>query len=379
MTAVTLYFIIPLLLFILSVTVYNACTAPLIKNGPSPSSVPLVSALVPARNEGKTIRRCLEDLSAQDYPNLEIRVLDDGSQDDTAAIVRRMAEKDSRLQLRVGAPLPQGWTGKNWACHQLSCDARGEIFLFTDADNFYHPCAISHTVGWMQKLHLSLVSAFPQQITRTLAEKMIVPVFDMFVYSYLPLWLTYRAPQPSLAAANGQWIAVTKEAYQKLGGHASVRHHIVEDVQLSRLAKKIGLKILTASGTDEVKGHMYHSWNEVWRGFSKNAFGLVAHKTIPFMALLTVMSAVYIMPYIFVWFETAWVPSLTAIAINVLIRAILALKYKQPFWVSILLHPFSILMTILIGLNSYRCFKNGKTVWKGREVYYELKDSVNKT
>ncbi|MHB1253047.1 MAG: glycosyltransferase family 2 protein, partial [Candidatus Humimicrobiaceae bacterium] len=102
-------------------------------------SPPLVSVLIPARNEEKNIRRILNSMIKQDYPNLEILVLDDGSTDETSQIVEKFAEKDSRVRLIKGGPLPKGWKGKCYACHQLSKVAKGEYFVFTDADTLHCP------------------------------------------------------------------------------------------------------------------------------------------------------------------------------------------------------------------------------------------------
>jgi len=363
-----LFISIALLGVVLIITLLNALTAPMLKKAPAIKTAPRVSVLVPARNEAANIGACLEGLLKQDYPNWEIFVLDDDSSDNTAAIVQQFSARDRRVKLLAGAPLPAGWLGKNWACHQLSEQATGEIFIFTDADNRYAPSAISHTIGWMQKFNLGLLSAFCHQITETLPEKLAVPVVNMLVYSYLPLWLTYYSKDASLAAANGQWLAFTRAAYEKIGGHRAVRNHVVEDVALSRLAKRCAEKILAVSARDEVFSRMYHSGHEVWEGYSKNLFGLMNFKAAPFFIALALLFFIHVSPYIFVWFKPFATLAVIAIAVNVLIRFVLAIKFAQPVLVSTLLHPFSILYTILIGLNSYRWHKTGGLKWKGRFV-----------
>jgi len=363
-----LFIILALLGVVLMITLFNALTAPMLKKAPPYQTAPRVSVLVPARNEEKNIGACLEGLLKQDYANLEILVLDDNSADNTAAIVRQFSSRDQRVKFIAGKPLPAGWLGKNWACHQLSECATGEIFIFTDADNRCAPPAVSHTLGWMQKLQLGMLSAFCHQITETLPEKLAVPVVNMFVYSYLPLWLTYYSNDASVAAANGQWLAFSREAYARIGGHRAVQNHVVEDVALSRLAKRCGEKILAVSARDEVFSRMYHSGREVWEGYSKNLFGLMNFKTIPFFVALTLLFFIHVSPYVWVWFKPFTKLALIAIAINVSIRFVLAIKFAQPILVSTLLHPFSILYTILIGLNSWRCHKTGGIKWKGRLV-----------
>jgi chlorobactene glucosyltransferase len=357
-----------LLAVVLGVTIFNAITAPMLKNAPALRSTLRVSVLVPARNEENNIGACLASLLQQAYPNFEILVLDDNSTDKTAEIVQAFAAQDSRVKLIKGATLLTGWLGKNWACHQLGEKATGEIFIFTDADVRVAPRAMTHTVSWIQHLGLGMLSAFCHQITETLPEKLAVPVVNMLVYSYLPLWLTYHSKADSLAAANGQWLAFTRESYRKIGGHRSVRDQVVEDVELSRLAKRNDEKILVVAAKDEVFSRMYHSAQQVWEGYSKNLFGLLRFKTAPFFIILALLLVIHIAPYVLVFFKSFAALALVAIVMNVAIRLILAIKFAQPLLAGTLLHPVGIAYTILIGLNSYRWHKTRKIKWKGRLV-----------
>ena len=359
---------IVLLTILLAVTLFNALTAPMLKKSPSLQTRPRVSVLIPARNEETNIGACIEGFLAQDYDNFEIHVLNDQSTDRTGTIIEKFGEQYREVQAIHGKPLPEGWQGKNWACHQLSQHANGEILIFTDADNRPAPNAITNTIGYMQKLELGLLSAFPEKVTVTLSEKLVVPVVDMFVYAGLPLWLTYFSRFPSLAAASGLWIVFTREAYQHIGGHQAVSNQVVEDVELSRLAKKSGIRILTSAGTRVVSCRMYHSFGEVWNGFSKNLFGLVRYKTLPFFILTLSLWTMCVLPYITVWFAPLMELSIVAIVMNTAMRMVLALKYRHPFWTSVILHPFGVLLTLLIGINSLFQVKRGRLQWKGREI-----------
>lgn len=351
---------------LLLITLCNLLTAPRLRRAPSPQSFPFVSVLMPARNEAAKIADGLRDLLAQDYAHFEILVLDDDSTDETAGIVEQMAVAHPQLRLLRGQPLPKGWLGKNWACHQLSTHARGELFIFTDADLRYAPHVLAHTVGWMQKYQLSMLSAFSQQRMHTLPEKLIVPLLDMFVYSYLPLWLTYLSRDPSLAAANGHWMTFTREAYARLGGHACVRTEIVEDVELMRAAKRAGERVLTLCGKGEIFGRMYENLRGIWAGYSKNLFGLVRYRTVPFFVLLLLLGTIHILPYVLIWFEPFKQPAVYAIALNLLLRLALALGFGHPIFVSAILHPLAIAFMIALGVNSYRWHHLGKVVWKAR-------------
>ena len=359
---------IVLLTVILAVTLFNTVTAPMLKKFVGIQNCPRVSVLIPARNEETNVGACIKGFLSQNYDNFEIHVLNDQSTDRTGTIIERFGEQYPEVQAIQGKPLPAGWSGKNWACHQLSQHANGEILIFTDADNRPAPNAIANTVAYMQKLELGLLSAFPEKVTGTLAEKLVVPVVDLFVYAGLPLWLTYFSRFPSLAAASGLWIAFTREAYQRVGGHQAVSNQIVEDVELSRLAKKSGIRILTSAGTRVVSCRMYHSFSEVWHGFSKNLFGLVRYKTIPFFILILGLFTMCVLPYIAVWFVPLRGLAIIAIVMNTVMRMVLALKYRHPFFTSVILHPFGVLLTLLIGINSFCQVRRGRLQWKGRQI-----------
>ncbi|MBN1780042.1 glycosyltransferase [bacterium] len=369
---ILLYFIIASLLIVFSVTLFNALSAPMLIRGPIPEKPPFVSLCVPARNEAENIEGCLASLLRQDYRDYEILVLDDESRDSTLQIIRAMARRHPRIRPFEGRPLPPGWTGKNWACHQLSCKARGDLLIFTDADNRHAPLAVAKTAGWMEKYNLDLFSAFPQQKMEPLSEKLVVPTVYMTVYSYLPLWLTYLLPFPSLAAANGQWLAFRRTAYEQLHAHKAAAKEPVEDTWLARHAKRNGLKILTAAGTGAVTGRMYRSWREVREGFSKNLFGLMGYRSVPFLMLLAFMCLAYTGPYILVWIHPFQVISLLAILVNSLIRLTLILKYKDPP-VTLVLHPVAVLLTVWIGIRSMTQTRSGRLTWKDRTLGEEGK------
>ena len=365
---IILYIALGILFIVLSTTLFNFFTAPKIARAPKLSSTHKVSILIPARNEEQNISQCLDGLLKQDYPNFEIIVLNDHSEDNTLQIIQEYQKQDNRIQFINGKDLPANWLGKNWACHQLSQIATGDIFIFTDADNRHAPFAVKNTVAHIQNLKMGLISAFPQQWTVTLAEKMIVPIIDIFVYGTLPLWATYYLPFPSMAAANGQWIAFTKEAYHRLGGHETVKNELVEDTFLARLAKKEKIKILTTAGTDAVFSRMYQNANEVWHGFSKNFYGLAGYNNIVFFGIIFSMLIAFVSPYILWLVPSVRTLAFAAIGMNLLIRVLISIKYKHPFCSSVILHPISMLYAVIIGLNSFLSINRGTIRWRGRKI-----------
>ena len=327
-----------------------------------------VSLLVPARNEANNISRCLESLVRQEYTGLEILVLDDRSEDNTAELVAGYASRYPNLTLIRGEELPPGWTGKNWACHQLSQRADGDLLIFTDADNWHTPDAVTRTVAWMQLTGLGVFSAFPQQITRTLPEKLLVPMIDVILYSSLPLPAVTKYSAPSLSAANGQWLAFTREAYQSLGGHQAVRSEVVEDVQLARKSKEYGIRTMTAAGTGVVFARMYRTLQETWEGMAKIMFGLTGYRSAVFWIAVPMVFLMAVAPYVLIWFRSLALLAGIAIAVNVLIRGGLALRYRHPVVLSVLLHPLAVLVTLMICLDSYRRIRKGVIRWKGRDI-----------
>ncbi len=363
--------ILPLLLIlplgvIFGITIWNALAAPRLRKQWPVAQYPRVSVLVPARNEEQNLPRLLESLINQRYPDYEILVLNDCSADGTGTVAQEWADRYTYLSVIQGTEPPEGWVGKNWACHQLSMRGTGEILLFTDADNWHHPEAIANTTGWMERYRLGMFSAFPQQITGSLGERLVNPVIDMFVYSWLPLWLTYLSDLPSLAAANGQWLAFRRDAYQAIGGHGSVRDNPVEDTALARLAKKHGIPIMTAAGTGMVYTRMYRSMGQVWQGFSKNLFGLSGYSVPLLTLLMTLLLWTGVVPYAMVFLPGTFILGLAGIVINVVTRLLLVLRYRHPMGTSVILHPLGILLTAAVAVNSVIQYSRGGLSWKGR-------------
>ena len=366
--------VVLLILIIIFITLFtNSILGPFLNTKIELLSSPKVSLLIPARNEEENIAQCLEHLANQNYKNLEIIVLDDESSDRTAEIVGEIQKEYPIINIINGEALPDGWTGKNWACHQLAENASGEILIFTDADTMHSPVAISRTLGWMQKFDLGLLSAFPQQKTETFVEKLIVPVIDFFVYGLLPLWATYYFRSAAFAAANGQWIAFKREAYLRIKGHESVKNEIVEDVELNRMAKQSGIKTLTTAGTNTIFCRMYHSPNEVWQGFSKNFYGLTGHSTFVFLIIETLLLGCCVLPFVLWLINPSSIILISIITLNLIIRALLSIRFKHPFLVSVFLHPFSILLATFIGINSFYQYHWGHFQWKDRKI--KLKNS----
>ena len=207
-----------------------------------------VSVLIPARNEAANIGRTVALLLAQVPPPAELIVLDDHSEDATAAIAVSSAEGNPIFKIICGQSLPPGWMGKNWACHQLAEAARGDLLVFTDADVQWQPGALAALVQQMDALDADLLTVWPTQTTVTWGERLTVPLMALTILGYLPVQLAHDTPYPSAAAANGQCMAFRRRAYAAIGGHAAVRGAIVEDIQLAQRTKAAGWHLRMADG-----------------------------------------------------------------------------------------------------------------------------------
>jgi chlorobactene glucosyltransferase len=236
----------------------------------SPAS-PLISVIVPARNEERNIRRCIGCLLAQDYPNFEVLVLDDRSSDATPAILKELAARDSRLQVQHGSDLPPGWAGKTHALHQAAHSARGEWLCFVDADTFAAPPALASVLQAARLQKADMFSIFTLQELCSFWEKVILPlVFTGLSIGFAPRKV--NDPSNPAAIANGQFILVKQEVYQAVGGHAAIRASIVEDRDLAALVKGAGYRLVVADGQALASTRMYTSLPEMWEGWTKNIF-----------------------------------------------------------------------------------------------------------
>ncbi|HWR01048.1 MAG TPA: glycosyltransferase family 2 protein [Chlorobaculum sp.] len=345
------------------------------------ASEPMVSMLVPARNEELNIAACVSSLLAQEYRNFEVIVLDDQSTDGTLPALRKLANgpAGSRLRILEGTPLPDRWHGKAWACQQLADKASGDLLLFTDADTRHRPDALRRAVEAIDASGGDMLSLTPAQDIRSFWEMLIVPLVYHILFSYLPIGMVWKSRSPAFCYAIGQFILFRREAYARIGGHRSVRSNLVEDVWLCKMVKRAGGRVVAFNGTDAVSCRMYRGLGEVWNGFSKNLFAGLGNNSLGLFALMTLVVLFYIAPYGFVISallqgerspELFWLP-LVQIVLAICIRIIIAVKFRQPLWPG-LLHVVSQVMLLLIALNSFRLSTFGSgPEWKGRSYRFE--------
>jgi len=230
----------------------------------------LVSILIPVRNEEHTIGIILDDLIHQEFKNIEILVFDDESEDNSADVIAKFRKIDPRIRLIPSSGLPDGWLGKMHACHILSQHAKGEYFLFLDADVRIHCDAVVKAVSYARHYRLGLLSVFPQQTMKTTGEWFTVPVMNYILLSLLPLILVRTSGFPSFSAANGQFMLFNASVYRDLNPHEKMKMNPVEDIAISRMYKKNTIPVACLVGDNTIQCRMYEGYKTAVHGFSKN-------------------------------------------------------------------------------------------------------------
>ena len=344
---------------------------------------PLISVLIPARNEEENIKRCLLSLTKQDYKNIEIIVLNDNSTDNTGKIVAELSKKDSRIKLYNGKKLKKGWMGKNYACYQLAGYAKGDYLLFTDADTIHFPDSISSALACLLNYKLGALSVFAKQIMVTIHERMIVPFGSYMILCFLPLFLIERSKNPLFCAAIGQFMFFKKDVYEKIGGHESIRGEVLEDIKISKRVKKYGYKFMIFDGRKNLYCRMYKNFSEVVRGYSKVLFAAFDYKIYMILIVMILFSVVFLFPFImfplgaiFEWPAIIMRLVILQVTIILVTKIIFSIRFKCKA-ADVFLFPFSFIYLILIAINSICSALIGEGVyWKGRIYDVRNKDEI---
>lgn len=348
-------------------------------------SDPLVSLLVPARNEEAHIEMCVRSLVGQHYERLEVLVLDDGSSDATASIVQGLvdelpAAQKGRLRLVQGEPLPPGWVGKNFACHQLSQHAQGAYLFFTDADTVHAPETVRAVIDCMHRLEVDLLTAQSEYELKDIGERLLMPLLCFRVFTLLPLMLVSRWSVPVLAVGNGPLLCFRRLAYEEVGGHQAIKERILEDVSLARAVKAAGYRMAFVDALDMIYCYMYASFMKTWRGFSKTYFAFYNYSLIAALVIITFDLALFVMPALLL-LVSLFVPlpltvillALGGYGIAILMRLLLAIRFtrsQKPLTLLLcFFHPVAVTLACLVLLNSIRWhYRRLGIEWKGR--YY---------
>jgi glycosyltransferase involved in cell wall biosynthesis len=331
---------------------------------------PSVSVLIPARNEEANIGLAIEAALASRGVDIEVIILDDESEDRTAAFTLDYAKRDPRVRLVRGEPLPAGWCGKQYACHQLAGHARYPILVFTDADVRLEPDALGRLAAFLNHSKADLVSGIPREETRSSAETIVIPLIHFLLLGYLPIFAMRRTRWSAFGAACGQLIAARRESYEAIGGHAAVRASRHDGVTLPRAYRRRGLATDLCDATDLAVCRMYRGFRDLWFGLAKNAAEGLAHPAALFPWTVLLFGG-QVLPWVLIvcsaWLEPAAAGlAAMSVSLSLAVRVHAAARFRQA-WLGALLHPAGV--SVLLAIQWYsaaRALFGRPITWKGR-------------
>ncbi|HVT40518.1 MAG TPA: glycosyltransferase [Gemmatimonadaceae bacterium] len=343
-----------------------------------PRDAPLVSVIVPARDEARNIEACVRSILRSTWPRFEVIVVNDHSTDGTGDIARRIAHEDPRVRAMDAPELPRGWFGKQWACHTGARAARGAAFVFTDADTRHSAELLARSVNAMKERGADLFSVGGLQALDTFWELLLQPhVLAMIVARFRSPERMSRSTNPYHKLANGQFILVRRETYVATGGHEAVRSHVAEDLQMAQQWTRAGLSVQVVPGVDYMTTRMYHGFREIALGWGKNIYAAgrttlplgkmgrtVLRATFPAPALWEIMPAALgvaslfgaVSPAVGAWGAISYVFTTTYWLV---MHHVMRVPLRYAF-----LHPLAALA--MFGIFARAAWKGDRVEWKGR-------------
>ena len=344
-----------------------------------PANPPLVTVIVPARNEARNIGRCVTSILATTYPNIELIVVDDSSTDNTSDIARKAANADPRLTIVRNEPLPDAWFGKQWACAMGARLARGAVLQFTDADTVHAPDLVTRSINAMVRTDADLFSIAGRQELGGFWEKVIQPqVFTILSMRYGGTESVNQSTAVSNKIANGQCIFVKRESYEAIGGHASVKSSVAEDLMLAQCFFAARKRVVLMLGVDQLSTRMYASLREIIGGWRKNVFaggldsvpfGRVGRTLLPLALLLPPMME--LLPVLALLLAALGMPTGAGLLLWAAISTTATLLWWLAVYITVkenplyaLAYPLGALILLYIFITAV--IRGRRVSWKGR-------------
>ena len=336
---------------------------------PLPATPPRASILIPARDEEGAIGACVGAALASTHADVEVIVLDDGSSDRTASIVREIAARDPRVRLEAAPPLPAGWNGKQHACQVLSTLSERPVLVFVDADVRLAPEGAARLAAALERA--DLVSGVPRQLMATWSERLLIPMINVLILGYLPVPLMRRRGDPSLGAGCGQLMAVRADSYRRSGGHAAIRASRHDGLKLPRAFRSAGLRTDLVDGTPLARCRMYADAASLTSGLLKNATeGMAQPAALPVWTL--VLLGGHVLPWfalLAATFGDGWIPALpatVACALPLAARLLQAIRFSEPL-AAVAVHPAGVAALLTLQWVALaRQAAHRPTSWRGR-------------
>ena len=291
-------------------------------------------------------------------------ILDDHSSDGTYAVCAEFAAKHSAFRVIKGKELTGHWLGKNYACHQLAQQAKGEYLLFLDADEQIFDGLINSAVHRMHFRKLALLSLFTNQQMKTIGEKLTVPLMHYILLNLLPLRLVYLSKNASVAAASGQFMLFDANVYRQYEWHKSAKDKIVEDVEIMKQVKSAGYNGESLLANGMISCRMYTGYAEAINGFGKNFLAAFNYNIFSFLVFLLLLIAGPMMVIITLNYQLI----LMMIGLIMLSRIMISLESGQNAAVNVILHPVQMFSLVLIAFSAIQKYLTKTTEWKGRKI-----------
>lgn len=334
---------------------------------------PMISVLIPARNEEKRIRPTLDGIMAQEYTNYEVIVIDDNSTDETWEILEEYADKYESIKILKGKPLPEGWKGKPFAMTQLAEQAEGELFVFVDADIYPSRDFLSWVAERMKRHKADSMSAYARHRAKSVREYIFFPLLYLVNMTFLPFWLIKFTKHPLFSHAIGQLMIFRRDAYEGSGGFAVVYDKILEDIQMGRAMKSAGYRHVFLDARKVLSGYMYDSWEHTVSGLKRSIYEYFDKKAYPLVILTVFIFGFLILPAFLIPFSIiySWpkMPWIIAGNLGILIGWAITIYDRRLPWYVPLFYPIQFLFILVLAWKSLLDDVSGRGYnWKDRKV-----------
>tara|TARA_Y100000780_G_scaffold49373_1_gene41322 strand:- start:294 stop:1535 length:1242 start_codon:yes stop_codon:yes gene_type:complete len=337
---------------------------------------PLVSILIPCRNEQEHIEACLDSILEQKYSYLEILVLDDHSEDESAKFLSRYANEYDNVTIIQGSSLPEGWTGKNWACHQLYVASRGDVLLYCDADTQIGRDLIQDAVAELENRALGFVSIFPQRKSTNVFDRWIWSFTSWVIASWVPLWLAYQTRLGVLAVGFGQFLMLRRNAYESIGGYEALRGNSLDDFEIARRIQAAGIDWRVYSSGGRLTTAGYRSTKDAIEGYGKSIFPVLGRNGLTLFLAWLLLANVTWTPVILLTLEALQLITITPDQLQLASFCVMAILIS---WaaaavklrisaLTTLLYPVAITFVLYAAVTSYLGIRFGTMIWKDRII-----------
>lgn len=340
---------------------------------PLPADPPMVSVIVPARNEGRNIDRCARGLIGQDYPHLELVFVDDDSTDATPDILARHTERDPRIRVTRTGSRPEGWNGKQWACHSGVLISTGDWLCFMDADTYAEPTLLRQAVAFALDRKVDMLTLQPWFELGGLWERIVLPIG---LWGLLLVFPPHRVNDPDngLAVANGQFILMPRAVYEAVGGHEAIRDRMMDDFSLAELVKGGGYRLYMADGTQVMRVRLYTNLREIRAGALKAAVEISGGWLATYVAMILNL-LVNVLPVAWlawaVWTGEYIVAAILGVSVAALLAFYAALRvfaFRAPPWAAVSYPLGGLVVTGIILDGMFHLVSGRGVTWKGRSL-----------